>query len=91
MLRADVEVGERSLGLDPSRWLGGRSGGKGIPRLCQDAVGWVSSRARAQAPVAQQQVETPCAEVRQPPGQVGRLNKLSRVLWKWVTFTRHSE
>lgn len=52
VLRADVEVGERRLGLVPSCRLQGRGGGQGVTLLRQHAVGWMPSCARAQAPVA---------------------------------------
>ena len=80
MLWADVEVCEGGLGLVAPRGLGGGRGGQGVPRLGQEAVGLVATRARPQAAVAQQEVQPAGAEVRQPPGQVGRLHELPRVL-----------
>lgn len=52
VLRADVEVGESCLGLVPSCRLRGRGGGQGVTLLRQHAMGWMPSRAGAQAAVA---------------------------------------
>ena len=43
-------------------------------------MGRMPSGAGPEAPITQKQVEAARAEVRQPPGQVGRLHELSRVL-----------
>lgn len=80
MLGTDVEVGERRLRLVPAGRLRGRGGGQRVALLRQDAVAGVASRDRAQAAVAQQQVEAARAEVSQPPRQVSRLHELPRVL-----------